>query len=161
MKVLSFLKEDNTPSYWNEVMDKSRKLILYLEATKDENLIKDSEIERIEIYDQTFVKIYLKNEMFVFDFGSIEMLRTHHYIYKSKYHKEEVEKLWSLIDGKIDWFVIEDWFVKNRMVNYNYSKDNKGVTYDKDFIYVNGKSTGIKFTSDLLSFVFANREKWS
>ena len=53
MKILTFSKEKTDPEFISEKTKIMGKLIVYLFETKDESLIEDSEIERIEIYDKT------------------------------------------------------------------------------------------------------------
>ncbi len=159
MQVLTFEKE-HKPENISHKTEMIGKLIVYLYETKDTVLLKDTEIERMEIYDKIFVKIYPKNSpMMIFDYSKIEWLKTHHYMHTAKYSKEEAEKLYDMIDGKFDWFSIEDWYIKNK-TEYQWRNERGEVTYDKDFIYVNNKSTQLKTSSDMVSFVLSNRSKW-
>ncbi len=160
MKILTIERDDkDIPQNISEKTLKIGKLIEYLFNTKDEELIKESSIDRFEIYDKYFVKIYFNDKsMAIFDYSVIEWLKTHHYIYKAKFAKEEAEKLYDLIDGKIDWFIVEDWYIKNKTSFHHYTKGE--VTYDKNFIYVKGKNIGLKTTSEMVEFVISNVSKW-
>lgn len=167
MKILIFEKDNGKPEYISEKTIKIGKLIEYWVNTKDETLITTPEIDRLEIYDKTYLKIYFSDKtMSMFYYSDIEWLKTHHYIYKAKQCKEEAEKLYDLIDGKFDWFVVEDWFIKNRTnygsnLSYLETKGQKPeVTYDKDYIYVKGRNTNLKTSAELIQFVSNNAKNW-
>ena len=155
MKINSYKLEDKEPSFISEKYTNSVKLIKYLAETKDENFIKGSSIERIDIFDDVFFKVYFKSEMIVIDLPSIAWLETHHYIRAAKYHKEECEKFWDIVKDKVDMYLIEDWNVKR-----DRSLIDNEVTYDRKTIYVKGKPVGIKFTVDFYKFVVKNKQKW-
>lgn len=167
MKILTFNRDDKNPENISEKTEKIGRLIIYLVNTKDENLINHPDIEKIEIYDTTYVKVYINTgQVIIFDYGVIEWLKTHHYMYKARYCKEEAEKLYDLIYDKIDWFIVDDWYIKNRTqygnsLSYNQQKGKDiEVTYDKNTIYVRGKDTGLKMTPDMVNFVESNKNKW-
>jgi hypothetical protein len=165
MKILTFNKDDSKPANISEKTLKIGKLIEYWVNTKDETLVNVPEIDRIEIYDTIFLKIYFSDKsMVVFYYSDIEWLKTHHYMYRAKQCKEEAEKLYDLIHDKFDWFIVEDWYIKNRTnygINLAYLKDKEPeITYDKDFIYVKGKNTHLKTSSELIQFVSNNAKNW-
>lgn len=163
MKILIIDKDDNLPANISEKTIKIGKLIEYWVKTKDETLVNIPEIDRIEIYDGIYLKIYFNDKsMSMFYYSDIEWLKTHHYMYKAKQCKEEAEKLYDIINDRIDWFIVEDWYIKNKThygFNLHKSKEQE-ITYDKDFIYVKGKNTGLKTSSELIDFVYGNVINW-
>lgn len=154
MKINTYTKEYK-PEYISNDAVKASKLLQYLYNTKDENFIKGSIIDRIDIYQDCFVKVYFGNEMMSFDKDRFNTLKSHHFIIAAKYHKEELEKFWNMVKDCIDYFLIEDYEVKS-----SYHNVDEEVTYDRNFIYVKGKSTNIGFSSEMYKFVKQNKHNW-
>jgi len=155
MELEIFKKEEDIPHYYGESVLKVNRIILYLVDTKDVSIITNPKIKKIQIYDNSFIKVFFEEEeTIVLDIDKIGWLKTHHYIRSAIYHQQECEKLWEYLKD-IDMFLVEDWKTKK-----SFTKLPEEITYDRDFIYVNGKSTHLPFSEDMVSFVIQNKEKW-
>jgi len=153
MEIEVYKIDQGGPHFITEEVHNITKVISYLADTKDVEFIKCDIIERLEVYDDDYIKLYLNTkELWVIDISAIGWLNSHHYIRHAIYFKKECIKLWELIKDHIDMFTVNNWSVSKILDN--------DITFDRDYIYVNNLNTHIPFTYDNYVHVLDNKKLW-